>query len=132
VILDEVVISKIEVYEDLHIVYGTFHAHTLVMVSLELDADIVVGKTVVFSIKPTHVAFGKEIAGDFSFSNILPAKVYSLEDGARLSAVTLEVEGVMLESIITMAAKEHMHLVVGDSVSIMIKASEFSMRGVLS
>jgi len=125
-------IQKIQEYDSLHIVDFDFQGQCLTMISLELGENLMVGKRVELTLKPTHIALGKNISGTLSFANVINAKVDSFENGVLLSTVKLLVEEVVLESIVTVESLKKMSLQKGSEVSLLIKASELSIARVLS
>ena len=124
-------ITEIESVESLNIVTFDFYGMVLKMMSLDLSADIAVGKEVALTVKPTHLLLVKEFSGMFSLSNTIPAKVLSCENGKLLSSVKVAVKDVTLESIMIVESSRDMELKVGDDVSIMIAESELSIARVL-
>jgi len=125
------IITQIETVDNLNIVKFDFCGHGLKMMSLGLSSEISVGKEVILSIKPTHIAIGKDFSGLVSYSNQIKAKITSCENGKLLSSIKLSVEDVVLESIITVESTLRMDLKVDDDVTMMIKASELSILKVL-
>lgn len=125
-------IVKIESCDSLHIVKFGFKEHTLTMMSLELAENIKEGVKVKLSIKPTHIAIGKNIGGELSYSNKLPCSITTIQKGKLLSSISLKLsEDSFLESIITKNSVESMGLKVGDEVVAIIKASELSISEVI-
>ena len=125
-------IKKINSIDNLNIVEFDFHGLTLKMMSLDLNADVQVGKKVKLSVKPTNISIAKNLIGEISLSNQIVATIQSLENGQLLSSVSLKVHNTILESIITVDSSKRMNLQIGESVTILIKASNLSIAEVLN
>ena len=125
-------IKKINSIDNLNIVEFDFHGLTLKMMSLDLNADIQVGKKVKLSVKPTNISIAKNLIGEISLSNQIDATIENLENGQLLTSVILKVNDTILESIITVDSSKRMNLQIGESVTILIKASNLSIAEVLN
>ena len=125
-------IKKINSIDNLNIVEFDFHGLTLKMMSLDLNADVQVGKKVKLSVKPTNISIAKNLIGEISLSNQIVATIENLENGQLLSSVSLEVHNTLLESIITVDSSKRMNLQIGAVVTILIKASNLSIGEVLN
>lgn len=110
--------------QNLHIIHFDFQGSSLSMMGLDLPLGLHVGSSVVLGAKPSHLAIGKNIQGELSYSNQLDATIVSIENGKLLSSVILHVKDVMLQSFITCKSSQRMNLQVGDEVKLLIKASE--------
>ncbi len=124
-------VTTIENLEQLNIVEFDFQGLKLKMMSLDLNANVQVGKRVVLSIKPTNIALAKNITGDLSFSNQIVATIDSLIMGELLSSVVLKTKEILFESIITVSSAKRMNLQQNDEVIMLIKASDVSILDVL-
>ena len=125
-------IKKINSIDNLNIVEFDFHGLTLKMMSLDLNADVQVGKKVKLSVKPTNISIAKNLVGEISLSNQIVATIENLENGQLLSSVSLKVHNTLLESIITVDSSKRMNLQIGEVVTILIKASNLSIGEVLN
>ena len=125
-------IKKINSIDNLNIVEFDFHGLTLKMMSLDLNADVQVSKKVKLSVKPTNISIAKNLIGEISLSNQIVATIENLENGQLLSSVSLKVHNTLLESIITVDSSKRMNLQIGESVTILIKASNLSIAEVLN
>lgn len=125
-------IKKINSVDNLNIVEFDFNGLTLKMMSLDLNADVQVGKKVKLSVKPTNISIAKNLIGEISLSNQIVATIENLENGQLLSSVSLKVHNTILESIITVDSSKRMNLQIGESVTILIKASNLSIAEVLN
>ncbi|MEA3512936.1 MAG: TOBE domain-containing protein [Campylobacterota bacterium] len=126
-------VSSINRCDNLNIVKLYFNEQVLSMMSLELQDNIKVGVKVKLSVKPTHVAIGKNVSGLLSYSNQLICTITSIDNGKLLSSIKLKVdEDTTLESIITVNSSSKMDLKVDDNIVAYIKASEISINEVIN
>lgn len=125
-------VKQIESCDNLHIVAFDYQAQTLRMMSLDLHEDIKIGTKVKLAIKPSHIALAKDFSGELSYSNQLQATIVSITNGELLSAIKLDCEGSILESIITLSSSQRMDLRVGEGIVALVKASELSIDEVLN
>lgn len=125
-------IKKINSIDNLNIVEFDFNGLTLKMMSLDLNADVQIGKKVKLSVKPTNISIAKNLIGEISLSNQIVATIENLENGQLLSSVILKINDTILESIITVDSSKRMNLQIGESVTILIKASNLSIGEVLN
>ena len=131
----QAIITQIESEGSLHIVTFDFEGTQLRMMSLELGAEVRVGCVVILTIKSTYIALVKTSAASFaesvSYTNLIPATITNVKQGKLLSSIGLDAEGYKLESIITRGSADRMQLVVGETVTMLIKASELSIAAVV-
>ena len=125
-------IKKINSIDNLNIVEFDFHGLTLKMMSLDLNDDVKIGKKVELSVKPSNISIAKNLIGEISLSNQIVATIQSLENGQLLTSVILKINDTLLESIITVDSSKRMNLQIGESVTILIKASNLSIAEVLN
>ena len=125
-------IKKINSVDNLNIVEFDFNGLTLKMMSLDLNADVQVGKKVKLSVKPSNISIAKNLIGEISLSNQIVATIQSLENGQLLTSVILKINDTLLESIITVDSSKRMNLQIGEVVTILIKASNLSIGEVLN
>ena len=109
--------------------YLTFsiNQQLIYILSLELNPILKVGTTVHLGIKSTHVVIAKELEGLLSLENRLRAKIVSIENGEILSSICLDIEGFLVESIISMDSKERMNLQIDDNVFVLINSADISI-----
>ena len=124
-------VTAIENIGNLNIVSFSSHHNTLKMMGLELETGIKVGTQVQLTFKATHVAIGKNISGDLSFSNQLQVSIHSIDRGELLCVLGLKLEDIYFESVITADSAKRMHLQKGDVVFALIKSSDLSIAEVL-
>ena len=125
-------IKKINSVDNLNIVEFDFNGLTLKMMSLDLNDDVKIGKKVELSVKPSNISIAKNLIGEISLSNQIVATIQSLENGQLLTSVILKINDTLLESIITVDSSKRMNLQIGEVVTILIKASNLSIREVLN
>jgi len=116
----------------LHIVSFDLEGVMLQMMSLALDEKIRIGSSVVLTIKSTYIALARSLEGEVSYTNRIPATIREIRQGRLLSSILLDSQGHSIESIITRGSAERMKLRAGDSVIMLVKASELSIAEVLS
>ena len=125
-------IKKINSIDSLNIVEFSFCNQTLKMMSLDLNADVQIGKKVKLSVKPTNISIAKNLIEEISLSNQIVATIKSIENGQLLCSLLLNVNDTILESIITVDSSKRMNLKENDIVTILIKASDLSIGEVLN
>lgn len=125
------IVKNIQTEEIIHLVEFDFNGSTLKMLSLELNDNIKIGTKVVLSIKSTHITLAKKFSGELSCSNQIKAKIEDIKNGKILSSILLNLNGDILEAIITSSATFDMNLKKDDDVIVLIKASEISIKEVL-
>jgi len=125
-------VTEIRQSDSLHIVTFDFAGVPLSMMSLELGSEVCVGAEVILTIKSTYIALAKSFEGLVSYTNLIPATIQSIRHGELLSSVTLLAHNYALESIITAGSAKRMDLREGESVTLLVKASELSILEVLA
>ncbi len=127
----EAVVCKIDSLENLSIVQFNFNETTLSMMSLGL-VNINIGDKVLLSINSSHIAIAKDFNGEISLSNRLECIIEKLDKGELLSALTLNVNSIIITSIITTNSVNRLNLKQNDKVTAFIKASEISIQKVIT
>jgi len=125
------VVTHIEGEQNLHIISFDYEGVSLKMMGLDLPKGLHVNAHVTLGIKPSHVAIAKNLKGELSYSNQLPATIVSIENGKLLSNILLHVNGNEVQSFITLSSSVRMNLQAGDAVTLLIKASELFVLEVL-
>lgn len=124
------VVSDIQNSDSLHIAEFEVEDTHLYMMSLEIPT-IHRGLHVRLAIKPLNIAIAKRFSGSISFSNKLFAIVKEINEGELLCSVRVNFKGHELEAVMSKKALENMHLKVGDTVVLFIKASDVFIKEVL-
>jgi molybdopterin-binding protein len=125
------VVTNIEAEENLHIITFDCAGNRLKMMGLDLPKGLYVDAHVTLGIKPSHVAIAKNLSGELSYSNQLSAAIVGIENGKLLSSILLRLNENEMQSFITLSSSLRMNLHVGDSVTLLIKASELFVLEVL-
>ncbi|WP_324171416.1 transporter [Sulfurimonas sp.] len=124
-------ITKIQNVECLNIVNFDFAQQNLSMMSLDLSKNLQVGSEVELTAKSTHIAIAKSFEGTLSYSNQLSAKIISINEAQLLTSIQLSCSDIICESVITTSSSQRMNLQVNDNVTLLIQASELSIKRVL-
>ena len=127
----EAQISKIDRLDNLTIVKFNYNQTCLSMMSLGLK-DIEIGSKVILNINASHIAIAKDLKGDISLSNIFNCVISELDKGELLSSIKLKIDDDYLTSIITTNSVNRMNLKINDNVQALVKASEISIKKVIS
>jgi molybdopterin-binding protein len=117
-------IKRISTKDSLNIVEFNFADEHIYMMSLELKEDILNEKNVYLGIKPMNVAIAKKFDVGMSFLNQLKVSIVNIDEGELLCSVKGAIDGTIIESVITKKAFLRMNLQVGDSVVMLLPASE--------
>ena len=125
------VVTQIEGEQNLHIITFDCAGNTLKMMGLDLPKGMHVNAHVTLGIKPSHVAIAKNLSGELSYSNQLPATIKGIENGTLLSSILLQANEHEMQSFITLSSSLRMNLHVGEHVTLLIKASELFVLEVL-
>lgn len=113
--------------DPVRIVEFSFDGERLYMMALELPDILKTGQSVTLGIKPTHIALARDFDIDSSFDNQLKVSVMSIEVGELLVNVKGAVGGAILEAVITYRTYLRMNFQVGDSIIMLLPASEISI-----
>lgn len=124
-------VTQIDSMDNLTIVKFNYAGTALSMMSLGLK-DVKVGSQVILSINASHIAIGKDLKGDISLSNRFDCIIKALDKGKLLSSLKLSINDDSLSSIITTSSVNRLNLNVGDEVQALVKASEISIKEVIS
>ncbi|UCZ55900.1 TOBE domain-containing protein [Desulfurispirillum indicum] len=79
--------------------------------------------------KETEVSIARNLSGDISLRNRLPATVAAVRSEGMLAEISLDFAGQQIVSIITSRSARRMELKVGDGVEWLVKANEISLSG---
>ena len=122
-------VIHIKSVDSLNFLTFSLNQQVIHMLSLELEPNLNVGTTVHLGIKSTHVAIAKDLKGLLSVENRLKANIVSIENGEILSSICLDIEGFLLESIISRESLERMNLQTDDNVVVLINSADISIVG---
>lgn len=123
-------VAGIESSEGINIVEFEVNDDLMYMLSLDTP-NVKKGTQVILSIKPMSVAIAKRFSGSFSFSNRLFATVKSVDKGELMCSVKLDYKKTELEAVMSKRAIHNMHLRVGDTVVLFIKASDVFIKEII-
>ncbi|SFV67205.1 TOBE [hydrothermal vent metagenome] len=98
------------------------------MLSLELEPNLKIGTVINLAIKATHVAIAKDLKGLLSLENRLKGTVVSIENGEILSSICLDIEGFLVESIISTESTKMMNLQIDDIIVVLINSADISIE----
>lgn len=102
------------------------------VITLELNKDLKNGMDVSLLFKESEVGVAKECGIDLkntiSYSNIIPSKLINIEHGKLLSRLFLEIDGEIINSIVTKKATERLRLEIGERLFIIIKATQIAIE----
>jgi len=128
-------ILTIQNLENLNLLHAQTQHDKLTMMSLELNPSLTQGSVVKLAIKPTNIILANKnsaiSATQLSCENRLQATITQIEKGALLCSVTLEYLQNSFEAIITLNAADAMALQKGQSVTMLIKASDIYIQEIL-
>jgi len=127
----KVTITDIKSSGKLHLVSFQRAHLELTMMSLELNEQLTIGTEVKVGTKATNVTLSKTFREDISTANQLQGTIISLEKGALLCSVHINLAEEIWESIITLDMLQKMHLKERESIYVLLNASELSIIGAL-
>lgn len=120
-------IKTIKNIDKLHFLSFIIKKQNISMLSLEINENIKVGDIVYLTIKSTNIALSKNLPQNISIINKLETKIIDIKDGEILTSIKLDIDGFILESIITTKAYLDMNLHIDDEVIALIKGSEIAI-----
>ncbi len=123
-------VTAIDCNGNLHRVSLAAGNELITVITLELADDYTVGAVVYVHFKPAHVALAKNITGEVSIANRLKATVSALQKGELLTDILLDSEVGKFYALTTTEAVDRMHIVPGDSVTALMKASDLYLSRV--
>ena len=121
-------ISSIQTHEKVSRVCLNYQNQKLNAITLELPSFVRQNAEVFVCFKETEVGVAKGSCEHISFSNLFEGKIESIQKGVILSSIKVMHHSHQLTSIITTAALERLHLSIGDSVILFVKATELSLE----
>jgi molybdopterin-binding protein len=102
------------------------------MVSLELNHKIDVNVYVRLQFKPTSVTLAKDFDGLISFSNKIDTIIENIQKGKLLSVVKIKTKTSSFESLVTTDSINNMNIKKDDNIIAFIKASDLSIKEILT
>lgn len=111
----------------LHFLSFIIKKQNISMLSLEINENIKIGDIVYLTIKSTNIALSKKLPQNISIINKLETKIIDIKDGEILTSIKLDIDGFILESIITTQSYLDMNLNIDDEVIALIKGSEIAI-----
>jgi molybdate transport system regulatory protein len=96
----------------------------IVVETPETAPHLAPGRPVWLLFKETEVSLARNLAGEISLSNRIPATVRAIRQGRLLSEVELDYAGRRVVSVITARSVERLRLAPGDRVEGFVKANE--------
>ncbi|WP_345991146.1 TOBE domain-containing protein [Sulfurimonas sp. HSL-1716] len=120
-------VTDIKKHENISAVYFDANGVKLSMVALELDPAIGPGIKVKLKVKATNIALSKGLNSQTSIANQLKTVVQDVVHGQILCSVKLDMQGVILESIITQNSASAMGIKAGDELIALIKSNDVSI-----
>ncbi len=123
-------VLSIQSLQSLTTVSFDFQSTVLHMISLQLPEGVVAGRQVTLGIKSSAVTLIKDIKVPTTDANALPAVVSSIGHGELLCTVQCEVNGLLIEVLMSRKAYEGLDLHLHESVILLIKESELFISGV--
>ena len=100
---------------------------SIVVETAETAPYLVPGNAVLILFKETEVSLAKNLSGSISLRNRMHGVIRSIDQGALLSAVTLDFKGKAIVSVITTRSVERLALKPGDEVEGLVKANELTL-----
>lgn len=100
---------------------------SIVVETAETAPYLAPGNAVLILFKETEVSLAKNLSGSISLRNRMHSVIRSIDQGALLSAVTLDFKGKQIVSVITTRSVERLALRPGDEVEGLVKANELTL-----
>jgi molybdate transport system regulatory protein len=104
------------------------HVSAFVLDASKRYDETYIGKEVAVLFKESEVAIAKNLQGEISLQNRFTCTIEAVEKGALLAQLRLRFHDVYIDSIITSASAQRMHLEVGDGVSALVKSTEITLK----
>lgn len=123
-------IAAIEAHGSVAIVDVAVASHSFTATLLGSAAQLAcweIGQPVQLLFKETEVALAKNLSGQISMRNRLPGIVSAIETGQLLTRVLLDMDGIVISSVITSRSARGLQLAVGDRVEGLVKSNEMSL-----
>ncbi|QJQ05563.1 TOBE domain-containing protein [Undibacterium piscinae] len=86
-----------------------------------------IGQSVQLLFKESEVALAKNLSGQISLRNRLPGTIVAIEVGQVLTRAIIDMNGLMISSVITSRSARGLQLAIGDQVEGLVKSNEMSL-----
>lgn len=116
--------------DEINVVKFNLKTTTILMMSLELPANIKLGTRVSLGVKPSHVSLTKDENILISHSNKLLSKITNIIEGEVLCIVEVSFEDYKIESLLTKQDFLKMNLKKGENILVLINSSELYIKEV--
>ena len=123
-------IAAIEAHGSVAIVDVTVAARLFTVTLLgspEHLASWKIGQSVQLLFKESEVALAKNLSGQISLRNRLPGTIVAIEVGQVLTRAIIDMNGLMISSVITSRSARGLQLAIGDQVEGLVKSNEMSL-----
>ena len=123
-------IAAIEAHGSVAIVDVSVAAHRFTATLLgspEHLASWKIGQSVQLLFKESEVALAKNLSGQISLRNRLPGTIVAIEVGQVLTRAIIDMNGLMISSVITSRSARGLQLAIGDQVEGLVKSNEMSL-----
>ena len=99
----------------------------LSMLLFDLKPAFAIGSPVNVLFKETGTALARNLSGEISLSNRFPATVTAIRSGDVLADISLDSAAGECTAIVTLRSLQRMKLDIGDSVTVLLQASQISL-----
>jgi molybdate transport system regulatory protein len=123
-------IAAIEAHGSVAIVDVTVAEHRFTATLLgspEHLANWKTGQSVQLLFKESEVALAKNLSGQISLRNRMPGTIVAVEVGQVLTRAIIDMDGLMISSVITSRSARGLQLAIGDQVEGLVKSNEMSL-----
>jgi molybdate transport system regulatory protein len=86
-----------------------------------------IGQSVQLLFKESEVALAKNLSGQISLRNRLPGSIVAIEVGQVLTRAIIDMDGLVISSVITSRSARSLQLALGDQVEGLVKSNEMSL-----
>ncbi|SFV61525.1 Molybdate-binding domain of ModE [hydrothermal vent metagenome] len=120
-------IQDIKIVKEIYFITLKINEQYINILNFNINNKIKIGDIVYITIKSTNIALSKNLPEDISITNRLNAKIIDINNGEILTAIKLDIDGFILESIITTKAYLDMNLNIDDKIIALIKSNEITI-----
>ncbi len=100
----------------------------LSMLLFDLKPAFVEGSPVNVLFKETGTAIARNLSGEISWSNRFQATITAIHSGSILADISLASAAGQCNAIVTVRAVQRMRLIEGESVTVLLQASQISLE----